>query len=92
MQDDWWEAESLNNLIKYVSGFRQQQPLSWQGRNCLGRNTKWNFFMTVRKRGVLTSQHHQVLVFSQLPLVSSPFRAKFMGPCTVVRHLSDRNA
>lgn len=24
MQDDWWEAESLNNLIKYVSGFRQQ--------------------------------------------------------------------
>lgn len=80
------------NLIDYVNGFRhrlysagemaKEKMFSAQGK------VKRLYDRTAKQR--VFSLGDQVLVL--LPLVHSPFQARFLGPFTVLRHVTDQNS
>ena len=79
------------NLIDYINGFRRRLFLAWQcAKKNLGRSQ-------ARMKKVF-DRHAESRLFSPgdrvvalLPIPGSPFRARFSGPYTVVRQVTEQD-
>uniref|UniRef100_A0A667ZA24 Gypsy retrotransposon integrase-like protein 1 n=1 Tax=Myripristis murdjan TaxID=586833 RepID=A0A667ZA24_9TELE len=91
VQDPWRSTDPPQNLITYVNGFRQRLyeagEMAKEKLQASQKKMKKLFDRRVEQREF--SAGDQVLVL--LPLVDSPFQAKFCGPCNVVRRVSEQN-
>lgn len=91
LQDDCLPEEPPQNLIDYVNGFRLK--LFWAGelaREKLGssqQKMKQKYDRKAELRGFSPGDK----VLALLPLINSPFQAKYFGPFTVLRRVSDLN-
>ena len=86
LQTDWKEADPPVNLLDYVNGFRQ----------CLYTADKLAIAQSKMKK--LHDHRAERCEFSPgdqglalLPIVGSPFQAKFMDPYYIVNKLSEQN-
>ncbi len=91
VQDKWMSPKPDQNLLDYVNGFKQRLYAAGElAKENLGRAQKKNKRLYDRKVERRTyDPGDQVLVL--LPMVESPFQAKFFGPCTVLRQVSELN-
>lgn len=91
LRDSWEIAAPPQNLLDYVNGFRHRLVLAVESAK--EKLVKSQHKMkTLYDRRAEPKQFHagdQVLVLQ--PIVTSPFEAKFSGPYTVVRQVSDLN-
>ena len=90
-RDEWCTEEPPSNLRQYVNGFRHRLYMA-------GQLAKQNLEKSQRKMKHLYDRQSERRQFSEgdqvlalLPIVGSPFQAKFMGPYTVERQLSKLN-
>ena len=88
---DWIEAQPPKNLIDYVNGFRHRLYTA-------GLLAKEKLASVQDKMKRLYDTKTELRVFSPgdqvlalLPIVTSPFQAKFSGPHTVVKQISEQN-
>ena len=91
LSGDWIEAQPPKNLIDYVNGFRHRLYTA-------GLLAKENLASVQDKMKRLYDTKTELRVFSPgdqvlalLPIVTSPFQAKFSGPHTVVKQISEQN-
>ena len=91
LQDDWKVAGPPNNLIDYVNSFRHRLYCAMElAKVKLGSaQKKMKRLYDRRAEQRIFSPGDQVLAL--LPIVGSPFQAKFMGPYTVVKQLTEQN-
>lgn len=91
LQSDWKEAVPPQNLIDDVHGFRQRlysaRELAKEKLSSAQDKMKRLYDRRAVRR--VFSQGDKVLAL--LPMVGSPFQAKFLGPYTVVKQLSEQN-
>ncbi|KAK0145216.1 Retrovirus-related Pol polyprotein from transposon 412 [Merluccius polli] len=91
LQDDWKKTPPPAKLTDYVNGFRRRLYAAGEQakRNLVKsqRKMKKLFDRRTDKRGFAPGD--QVLML--LPVVSSPFHAKFAGPYEILRKVSDQN-
>lgn len=84
-------AQPPQNLIDYVHGFRYKlyraQEVARDNLTSAQGKMKKLYDRQVEKRVFLPGDQ----VFALLPIVSSPFQAKFSGPYSVVKKVSDQN-
>lgn len=88
--DDWKEVEP-QNLLDYVNGFRYrlyraQEVASGKLSSAQGKMKKL-YDRKVEDRVFLPGDQ----VLALLPIVTSPFQAKFSGPYSVLKKVSDQN-
>ena len=88
---DWKESQPPKNLIDYINGFRHRLYTA-------GQLAKEKLALAQDKMKHLYDRHAERRVFSPgdqvlalLPMVTSPFQAKFTGPHTVLKRISDQN-
>lgn len=91
LRDEWLTEEPPSNLIDYVNGFRHRHYVAGElaKQNLGGSQTKMKYLYDKKSEKRQFSEGDQVLAL--LPVVGSPFQAKFVGPYTVVRQLSELN-
>lgn len=91
LHSDWQAKEAPQNLIDNVNGFRQQlyRANKLARDNLQAAQDKMRSLYDQRAEHSEYSPGDQVLAL--LPLVGSPFQAKFSGPYTVARKVSDLN-
>ena len=91
LQDDWKNSEPPKNLLHYVNGFRNRLYAAGElaKEKLAGSQHKMKRLYDRRSEQRTFSPGDQVLAL--LPLVGSPFQAKFTGPHTVVKKVSDQN-
>ena len=91
LRDGFVPEEPPRNLIEYINGFRfrlyRAGELARVKLEASQRNMKEKYDRKAELREF--SSGDKVLVL--LPLVNSPFQAKFFGPFTVLRKVSDLN-
>ncbi len=91
IRDQWVESDPPKNLISYVNGFRHRLyeagELAKQNLQVAQKKMKQLFDRKVERREFCAGD--QVLVLQ--PLIESPFQAKYFGPCSVVRRVSEQN-
>lgn len=87
LRDEWLTEEPPSNLIDYVNGFRHRHYVAGElaKQNLGGSQTKMKYLYDKKSEKRQFSEGDQVLAL--LPVVGSPFQAKFVGPYTVVRQL-----
>jgi len=91
LQDTWKEAQPPSNLLDFVNGFRYRLYMSQEvARENLARaQTK------MKKRYDRQTEYREFLpgdqVLALLPVITSPWQAKFSGPFSVLKKLSDQN-
>lgn len=91
LQNDWMEAEPPKNLIEYVNGFRQRLYTATELAKQKLTSAQAKMKRLYDRRAEQRVFHPGDQVLALLPIVSSPFQAKFMGPYTVVKQRSDQN-
>ncbi|XP_030271930.1 uncharacterized protein LOC115581177 isoform X1 [Sparus aurata] len=91
LQSDWKSKEAPQNLIDYVNGFRHRlyQANKLAKENLKAVQHKMKRLHDRRAESREFSPGDQVLAL--LPLVGSPFQAKFCGPYMVAKKVSDLN-
>jgi transposase InsO family protein len=91
LQDDWKNSEPPKNLLHYVNGFRNRLYAAGElaKEKLAGAQHKMKRLYDRISEQRTFSPGDQVLAL--LPLVGSPFQAKFTGPHTVVKKVSDQN-
>ena len=91
LKSGWEEAEPPQNLIDYVNGFSHclYAATELAKEKLASAQNKMKRIHDQRAEGRNFSVDDQVLAL--LPSVKSPFQAKFMGPYTVVKQLSEQN-
>lgn len=91
VHDQWRSSEPPENMIDYVNGFRRRLyeagVLAKEKLELSQKKMKKLYDLRAEKR--LYSPGDQVLVLS--PVVESPFQAKFFGPCSVMKQVSEEN-
>lgn len=91
VRDQWMPSDPPQNLITYVNGFRHRLfeagEMAKKHLQLSQKKMKRLFDRRAEKRQF--SVGDQVLVL--VPLVESPFEAKFFGPCKVIRQVSEQN-
>lgn len=90
LQDKWKEVQPLHNLLDYVNGFRYRL---YKAQEVVKNNlaSAQDKMKKLYGRGVEDCDFlpgDQVLAL--LPIVTSPFQAKFSGPYSVVEKVSDQ--
>ncbi|KAK7878623.1 hypothetical protein WMY93_030459 [Mugilogobius chulae] len=91
LQDNWRESDPPSNLIDFVNGFRYrlykaQEVAKDRLSGVQGKMKKLYDRHSVYREFLPGDQ-----VLALLPLVTSPFQAKFSGPYSVKEKLSDLN-
>lgn len=91
LQDGWRDMEPPSNLIDFVNGFRHRLYLAQETakRRLVGVQGKMK--QHYDRRAVQKEFLPGDQVLALLPLVTSPFQAKFSGPYTVLEKLSELN-
>uniref|UniRef100_A0A3B5QLU2 Gypsy retrotransposon integrase-like protein 1 n=1 Tax=Xiphophorus maculatus TaxID=8083 RepID=A0A3B5QLU2_XIPMA len=91
LRDEWKDAEPPQNLLHYVNGFRQRLFTATQlaNRKLSSAQEKMKCLYDKKAEHRVFLSGDQVLAL--LPVVTSPFQAKFSGPHTVLKQLSDQN-
>ncbi|KAL2080855.1 hypothetical protein ACEWY4_022708 [Coilia grayii] len=91
LQGDLKPAETPVNLLDYVNGFRRKLLLAGKMamKNLTRAQQKMKSWYDRRAEPRVFSPGDQVLAL--LPIIGSPFLAKFSGPYTVVRQVSELN-
>uniref|UniRef100_A0A8C1RHP2 Gypsy retrotransposon integrase-like protein 1 n=1 Tax=Cyprinus carpio TaxID=7962 RepID=A0A8C1RHP2_CYPCA len=91
LQDKLKCPESPTNLLEYVNGFRRKLFLACEMavENLTKAQKKMKSWYDRRAEPRIFSLGDQVLAL--LPIAGSPFLAKYAGPYTVVRQVSDLN-
>ncbi|KAG1933868.1 gag-pol fusion protein [Pimephales promelas] len=91
LQDKLKCPESPSNLLEYVNGFRRKLFLACEMavENLTKAQKKMKSWYDRRAEQRVFSPGDQVLAL--LPIAGSPFLAKFTGPYTVIRQVSDLN-
>ena len=91
LQSDWRESEPPKNVIDFVNGFRQRlySAMELAREKLTSAQAKMKRLYDRRAERRVFIPGDQVLAL--LPIVTSPFQAKFMGPYTVVKQLSEQN-
>lgn len=91
LKDDWVDAEPPKNLIDFVNGFRHRLFVAGgRARDKLQMSQskmKGNYDRHTERREF--SPGDQVLAL--MPIVGSPFQAKYTGPYTVIEKITDLN-
>ncbi len=91
LQDGCLPEEPPRNLIDYVNGFRlklyRAGELAKEKLECSQKKMKLRYDGQAELREFSPGDH----VLALLPLVSSPFQAKYSGSFTVLRKVSDLN-
>lgn len=89
--DEWLAEEPPSNLIDYINGFRHRLYMAGElAKQRLEKaQVKMKHLYDKRSEKRQFSEGDQVLAL--LPVVGSPFQAKFAGPYTVVSQLSELN-
>ena len=91
LRDNWRETEPPQSLLDYVHGFRYRlykaQEVARSKLADAQSNMKRLYDRKVENRVFLPGDQ----VLALLPIVTSPFQAKFSGPYSVVKKLSDQN-
>lgn len=89
-KDGWKGSDPPTNLIDYVNGFKHRLYSAGELAKMLAASQakmKKKYDRRVEVREFSTGDR----VLALCPLVSSPFQAKFSGPYTVVKRVSDQN-
>lgn len=91
IHDEWASKDPPANLLDYVNGFRHRLYVAGMlaKRKLACAQAKMKSFYDRRAVEREFCEGDQVLAL--LPVVGSPFQAKFHGPYTVVKKLSDLN-
>uniref|UniRef100_A0A3B3R2R2 Gypsy retrotransposon integrase-like protein 1 n=1 Tax=Paramormyrops kingsleyae TaxID=1676925 RepID=A0A3B3R2R2_9TELE len=91
MRDDVQQAAAPVNVIDYVNGFKHRlyNAVTLAKENLKRSQTRMKRLYDRRAERRQFAPGDQVLAL--LPLVSSPFQAKFSGPFTVLRKVSEVN-
>ena len=91
LQDGLKVAEPPVNLIDYVNGFHRRLHLAVKmaGDHLTAVQSKMKRYYDRRTEPQVFCPGDQVLAL--LPILGSPFQAKFAGPYTVVRQVSEQN-
>ncbi|XP_054882238.1 uncharacterized protein LOC129356701 [Poeciliopsis prolifica] len=91
LRDEWKDAEPPQNLLHYVNGFKQRLFTATQmaNKNLSSAQEKMKCLYDKKAEHRVFLSGDQVLAL--LPVVTSPFQAKFSGPHTVLKRLSDQN-
>ena len=91
LSGNWVKPQPLKNLIDYINGFRHRLYTA-------GEMAKEKLALAQGKIKHLYDRHAEHRTFSPgdqvlalLPIVTSPFQAKFTGPHTVLKQLSEQN-
>ena len=91
LSDQWKMVEAPRNLLNYVNGFRHRLyaagELAKEKMECAQGKMKKLYDRRTEQR--VFSPGDRVLAL--LPITGSPFQAKFKGPYTVVKKISDLN-
>lgn len=91
LQDGLKEAKPPQNLVEYVNGFRYRlykaQEVARSKLTSAQGKMKKLYDRQVENRVFLPGDQ----VLALLPIVTSPFQAKFSGPHSIVRKVSDQN-
>uniref|UniRef100_A0A3B3XS13 ribonuclease H n=1 Tax=Poecilia mexicana TaxID=48701 RepID=A0A3B3XS13_9TELE len=91
LKDECHDAEPPQNLLNYVNGFKQRLFTATQ----LAKRKLSSAQDKMKRWYDKKAEHHVFLsgdqVMALLPVVTSPFQAKFSGPHTVLKRLSDQN-
>ena len=92
LADHWKAAEPQNNVLTYVSDFRRRLYEACEVVKLkLGHSQdRIKRLFDRRTEARMFQPGDQVLAL--LPIVGSPFQAKFAGPYTVMRKKSDLNS
>lgn len=91
LQDNWKEAQPPSNLLDFVNGFRYRLYMSQEvAKKNLARaqaKMKERYDCRTERREFLPGDQ----VLALLPIVTSPWQARFSGPFSVLKKLSDQN-
>lgn len=91
LYDQWKDAEPPKNLIDYVNGFRQKLyaagELARKNLACAQNKMKQLYDRGAERRDF----HVGDQVLALLPVVTSPFQAKYVGPYKIKEKISDHN-
>lgn len=88
---DWKKVDPPKNILAYVSDFRRRIFEACQlAKASLGK-AQDRMKRLFDRRSELRSFQLGDQVLALLPIVGSPFQAKFVGPYTVARQISDLN-
>ena len=80
LRDEWITDEPPPNLINYMNGFRHRLYMA-------GQLAKQKLVRSQARMKLFYDRRSEMRQFSE----GSPFQAKFVGPYTVVRQLSEQN-
>ena len=91
LADEWCTAETPTNVVDYVSGFRYRlYEARAAARRKLGKaQSKMQRLYNRRAKNRTFNLGDKVLAL--LPLLNSPFQAKFSGPYEIVKCFNDHN-
>ena len=91
----WWaisfQSDPPTNLIDYVNGFKHRLYTAGELAKQMLASSQKKMKKRYDRRAELRELSVGDRVLALCPLVSSPFQAKFMGPYTVVKRVSDQN-
>ncbi|XP_030283654.1 uncharacterized protein LOC115587797 [Sparus aurata] len=90
-KDGWKGSDPPTNLIDYVNGFRHRLYTAGELAKQMLATSQAKMKKQYDRRAELREFSEGDRVLALCPLVSSPFQAKFMGPYTVVKRVSDLN-
>ncbi len=91
LQDGWKESDPPSNLLDFVNGFRYRLYTAQETakRKLAGVQSK------MKKHYDCKTEHREFLpgdqVLALMPLITSPFQAKYSGPYSVLKKLFDQN-
>uniref|UniRef100_A0A8P4GQ49 Gypsy retrotransposon integrase-like protein 1 n=1 Tax=Dicentrarchus labrax TaxID=13489 RepID=A0A8P4GQ49_DICLA len=88
---NWKESNPPKNLIDYVNGFRHRLYMAGElakEKLVLAQNKMKNLYDRHAERRVFSPGEQVLALF---PIVASPFQAKFAGPYTVLKQISEQN-
>ncbi len=88
---DWGKFDPPKNILSYVSDFHRQIFESCQLAKASLSKAQDRMKRLFDRRTELCSFQSGHRVLALLPIVGSPFQAKFAGPYTVARKISDLN-
>lgn len=91
LQDDWKAPAPPVNLLDYVNGFRRRLYEAGKMAKQKLENSQSKMKRLFDRRAECRELSPGDQVLALLPIVGSPFQAKFTGPYSVVRKVSDLN-
>ncbi|KAL2103191.1 hypothetical protein ACEWY4_000059 [Coilia grayii] len=91
LAEEWSAKQPPANVLDYVSGFRYRLYQARAASQKALARSQCKMQRLFNRKAVARCFEKGDQVLALLPVISSPFQARFAGPYTIVKCLSDRN-